>query len=47
MFYNVLNKYINSFLCDNTWDGSVQTTVNVVGTEQGAEEYDPIHTPAE
>jgi len=35
------------FAEEEAWDGSVQITINVVGTEQGAEEDDPIHAPSE
>jgi len=32
---------------EEAWDGSVQTTIEVVEIEQSDEEDDPIHTPIE
>jgi len=42
----VINRDVK-FTEEEAWDGSVQTTINVVETEQGAEEDDPIHVPIE
>jgi len=42
----VINIYVK-FAEEEAWDGSVHTTVKVVGDEQITEEVDPTHAPAE
>jgi len=42
----VINKDVK-FAKEEAWDGSVQTTIKVVGDEQIDEEVDPTHAPIE